>query len=280
MRAAATLLSSRGKKNYQSRGARSKICEEAGRTRKAFSWKARTRGARKREGPLDPSAFWASIIFGGIGFFVGGQTTINKCRFYGCQIGHLKYIRVLPAVGSASSRERRDPSFGTGAYQPLAPPKRGFQSAKRQSRVRFELSNLYIAFIEPMRTCFSFKLFGFDITDCFDSADCSNFLNFTIFTAFELIIYFNYIVSLSWSFWKSRRSDIRLYLWPRVLAYYAIILETLGWDLVSLISTRRLSEVPISGGRNNTRNALLRVVSQSSRFLWKGTVSSMEYRRF
>lgn len=48
MRGAATLLSSR-EKNYQSRGACSKICEEAGRTRKAFSWKAANSRRRRRE---------------------------------------------------------------------------------------------------------------------------------------------------------------------------------------------------------------------------------------
>lgn len=45
--------------------------------------------------------------------------------------------------------------------------------------------------------------------------------------------------------------------------------------LVSLISMRHLPEVSISGGRNDTRNALVYIMSQLSRFLRKEPVASM-----
>lgn len=141
-------------KNYRSRDiCVVRFCEEVGRTRKAFSWKARTRGAEK-ERIKDPSAFWASIIFSGIGFFVDGQSTINKCRFYGCQIGHLKYIRVLLVVGNASSTPWPffDGSVSTSGATETRIPIRKKTIAR--IRIRSELSNLYIAFTVKCKNLF------------------------------------------------------------------------------------------------------------------------------
>jgi len=226
----------------------------------------------KKERIKNSLAFRANIIFSGIGFFADGQTIINKCRFYGCQIGHLKYIRILLAVGSASSTPW--PFFV------------GCVSTSGATETRIPIRKKTITSIDPnFRTSIlrwvqefvSFKSFGFDFTTRTDSVDYSN-VNFTKLTSFKLLIYCNYhvvafILFTSKNFSRWRNVFISLTTWLPIWIIVRSYSSKPSDEILFLLFRCHLLEIPISDGRNDTRYALayLYVVIQS-RFLWNAVL--------